>query len=365
MTLSLYIARRFLMTFLMVFSIFAAILLLIDFVDQIRRFDPGKIGLGEALQLAALNVPASLYRILPLVMILSAVALFLSLARSSELVVIRAAGRSALRMLVAPILTALAIGGLAVAGLNPIVAATSKQFEALSARYAAGPTSVLSISREGLWLRQGSAEGQTVIRAERANLDGTELYSVTFISFAPEGGPVSRIEAASARLTEGAWEIKDAKVWPLAGSPNPERDAVRHESLTLRSDLTADRIRDSFGTPSAIPIWDLPRFIDALERAGFSARKHVVWFQMELALPLLLAAMVLIAAGFTLRHARFGHTGVLVLTAMAFGFAIFFLRNFAQILGENGQIPVVLAAWSPPVAAILLSLGLLLHLEEG
>jgi lipopolysaccharide export system permease protein len=41
------------------------------------------------------------------------------------------------------------------------------------------------------------------------------------------------------------------------------------------------------------------------------------------------------------------------------------VRNFAQILGENGQIPVMLAAWGPPVATLLLPLGLLLHLEDG
>jgi lipopolysaccharide export system permease protein len=86
---------------------------------------------------------------------------------------------------------------------------------------------------------------------------------------------------------------------------------------------------------------------------------------MELAQPLLLAGMVLLAAGFTLRHARFGRTGVMVLGAVMAGFAIFFLRNFAQVLGDNGQIPVALAAWSPPVATVLMSLGLLLHLEDG
>ena len=42
-----------------------------------------------------------------------------------------------------------------------------------------------------------------------------------------------------------------------------------------------------------------------------------------------------------------------------------FLRNFAQALGDSGQIPVLLAAWSPPLAAVMLSLGLLLHLEDG
>ena len=78
-----------------------------------------------------------------------------------------------------------------------------------------------------------------------------------------------------------------------------------------------------------------------------------------------MSAMVLVAAGFTMRHARFGGTGILVLLSLMGGFAIFFLRNFAQVLGENGQVPVVVAAWAPPVAAALLALTLLLHLEEG
>ena len=43
----------------------------------------------------------------------------------------------------------------------------------------------------------------------------------------------------------------------------------------------------------------------------------------------------------------------------------YYLRNFAQILGENGQVPAILAAWAPPVAAVLIGLGLILHMEDG
>ncbi|MBL9046641.1 MAG: LptF/LptG family permease, partial [Tabrizicola sp.] len=135
--------------------------------------------------------------------------------------------------------------------------------------------------------------------------------------------------------------------------------------LTLASDLTAERIRDSFGSPSTIAFWDLPDYIDDLERAGFSSQAHRLWFHMELAQPLLLAAMVLVAAGFTMRHVRSGGTGRMVLFAMLAGFGIFFLRNFAQAMGNSGQIPILLAAWSPPAIALLMSLGFLLHLEDG
>ncbi|MGC9417879.1 MAG: LPS export ABC transporter permease LptG [Rhodovulum sp.] len=366
MTLHLYFARKFTLLVLGIFGFFAAIMVVIDMVDQLRRFEIGRIGVAEALHLSALKVPGELYTILPLVVVLATVALFLGLARTSELVVTRASGRSALRALIAPVVTALVLGGISVGLMNPIVAATSKQYRIVTDRYKTGEVSVLSVSAEGLWLREGSAEGQIVIRAARANAEATRYYDVTFLAFDRDGGPAWRIEADEAALTDAGWEVLGAKRWRFGpDSPNPELGALEEDRLLLASEMTRERIRDSFAQPSAIAIWDLPDFISALERAGFSARAHRVWFQMELAMPLILAAMVLLAAGFTMRHTRFGRTGLMVMLALGLGLGLFFLRNFAQVLGENGQIPVALAAWSPPAAGILLSLGLLLHLEDG
>lgn len=365
MTLSLYIARRFLGTVGRVFLIFFAILMLVDMIEQLRRFSGAGIGLAEAAQLSLMNVPQTLYRILPLILIMGAIANFLGLARSSELVVVRAAGRSGLRFLMTPLLVAVALGLLTVALFNPLVAATSKAYDAQRSALSQGGGSVLSVADTGLWLRQGAEDGQTVIQAARSNLDGTELFGVTFLGFDRNGLPTSRIEAETARLVSGAWELTGTKRWDL-GAPNPELSAETASApMSLPSDLTADRIRDSFGTPSAIAFWDLPGYIAALERAGFSARAYRLWFQMELAQPLLMAAMVLVAAGFTMRHVRFGGTGRMVLYALLSGFGIYFLRNFAQALGDSGQIPILIAAWSPPLAATMMALGLLLHLEDG
>ena len=364
MILHRYVARRFAMTLLGVGIVFLFLLLFVDMVEQARRHGGEADRFGEIVGLTLLNVPQGLYQILPLIVIIATLSLFLGFARSSEMVVTRAAGRSALRALAAPVGVAVVLGILAVALLNPIVAATSKAYEDRLDRMQ-GRASVLSLADDGLWLRQGDAEAQTVIRATRANLDGTELAGVTFITFGAGGGPERRIEAEAAVLSGGAWLLTEAKVWPLRGTRNPEAEAVIHPTLRVPSSLTADQIRDSFGTPSSIPIWELPAFIDRLQAAGFSARRHEVFLQMELALPAFLVAMVLIGAGFTLRHQRGGRTGLMVLLAILLSFAAYFLRNFAQVLGENGEIPAILAAWAPPMAAIGLSLGLLLHLEDG
>ena len=191
------------------------------------------------------------------------------------------------------------------------------------------------------------------------------LYDVTFISYNDQNGPVRRIEAGSAALQNGAWSLRNAKSWPLSVGINAEANAETFETLEIPSTLTLERIRESIGSPAAVSIYELPTFIRQLEQAGFSTRRHSVWLQTEFARPLFLMAMVLVASAFTMRHTRFGGTGVAVLSAVLLGFGLYFIRSFAQILGENGQIPVLLAAWAPPVAAILLAVGLLLHVEDG
>jgi lipopolysaccharide export system permease protein len=363
MILDRYLARRFLGSFGATLAIFFGILALVDLIEQVRRFGDEAEGLWPLLALTLLNVPSGLYEILPLVAIIAAIAMFLGLARSSELVVTRGSGRSGLRTLLGPSVVALLLGAMAVAAFNPIVAATSREFESRVDRLN-GEASALALSDDGLWLRQGGATGAAVIRAERSNLDGTELSGVTFLTYGTDGRPLARIEAGSARLGDGRWTLGQAKVWALEAR-NPEAGAQIHESWTLPSTLTADQIRDSFGDPSSIAIWELPRFIGRLEEAGFAAQRHRVFLQMELAQPAFLLAMVLIGAGFTMRHQRGRRTGMMVLGAILTGFSVYFLRNLSLTLGEAGQVAPALAAWAPPLAAIALALALLLHLEDG
>nr|WP_174825607.1 LPS export ABC transporter permease LptG [Ruegeria sp. HKCCD7221] len=361
-----YFARRFIQSFLVIGGIFLTLLILIDLIEQVRRFDEVDLSFGQLLHLTLLNTPAAISEMLPLLVILSTIALFVGLARSSELVVTRAIGRSGIRALLAPAVLALAIGAAAVALLNPISAATSEEYSRLSDSYRNNGGSAFSISGEGMWLRQGSQNGQSVIHARgTSNGDTLKLNEVTIIAFSPDGTPTQQIAADSAVLDDGNWTLSNAKVWSLNQDINPEINAVEHSTLEIPTSLTRERILDTLGRQGAVSVYDLPQLIRDLGEAGFSTKQYEVWLQVQLARPIFLVSMVLIGAAFTMRHVRFGGTGIAVLSAVLLGFGIYFVRNFAQILGENGQLPIFVAAWAPPFAAILLSLGLLLHAEDG
>lgn len=365
MTLGLYLAQRLLATFGLISAVFLGVLYLFEVVEMVRRFG-GETEMAEVLWIAALRVPRAFYQILPLLMILTSMGLFLGLARSSELIVVRSAGRSALRMLVEPLAATLLFGMLIVALLNPLTTAATRAFQdRVQVLENPGTVAQISVTESGIWLRQGDGDGQTVIRAESAEDDGLTFRDMSFLAFDRETGrPVTRIEAQTGRLVPGAWQLSGAKRWDL-DADNPEREAQVLDRLDLPTDLTAARIRDSFARAGTISVWAMPAFIRALDRAGLATRDRQAQFHAELALPLTLAAMMLVGAVLCMKHIRAGSMGPRILATVLAGFALFFLRNFAQVLGENGHVPLILAIWTPPLASMLLAVGILLHLEDG
>ncbi len=365
-TLTFYVARRFLAYFVFAFIAVFLIVALVDMVELLRKSARSDATFAEVLWLAVLHAPSLMLTILPFIALLSAMACFSSLARSSELVVTRAAGMSVWRLMGPTIGAAAVLGAASFAIFNPIAAGTLQRFETLKAHYFDDMTSLLSISSEGMWLRQSGPQGQEVVRAWRANRDGTQLWDVTVFEFDGSDRLVGRVNAARAVLTQGSWTLHQVHRWRF----DPEdRDArpveTEEDTFSIPTDLTREHILESFSTPETISFWAMPRFIAAMENAGFSATRHRMFWQSQLAQPMLLAAMVLIGAAFSKLQVRFGGLGLMALGAVMTGLAYFFLANVTQAFGNSGAVSPLLAAWIPPAAMALLATGLLLHLEDG
>jgi len=364
MLLHIYFASKFLRHFVITLFIFIIFMFLIDLIEQLRKFAE-TINFTEVFFLALLNLPGSIYQLLPLIIVISSAWIFLSLARNSELIIFRAAGKSSISMLITPAILSFLIGVLTIGFFNPIVASTSKLYADVKAKLVDGQETTISIGNEGLWLRQADKNGHTVIRAQRANTDATELYDVTLVKLGEEKLPIQRIEAKMLTLMDTKWIASNSVIWPIKFGINSQSKAKEFKILEIPTSLKREQIIDQFGDPSTISVWSLLEFIEQLERAGFSAKRYSVWLQSELAKPIFFLAMMLISAAFCMRQNRVRGTSLNVLMAVIVGFLLFYSKNFVLILGINGQLPVFIAAWGPSFAALFISLGLFLNREEG
>ena len=245
--------------------------------------------------------------------------------------------------------------------LNPISAFALAEYEKLEGEYLTGRSSLLTLSTGGsLWLRQIDDKGdQAVIYAKKVNPTILELTRVEVTLLDAANKFSGRIDAERAVLGSGAWELKNA--WFALPNVTP----VFHERYDLATDLTLEKIHESFASPETVSFWELPKFIGALEATGFSALGHRLQWNALLAEPFLLLAMVLIAATVSLRFTRHGGIMVLVASGITAGFGVFIFTEIIHALGLGATLPIALAAWTPAGVALMLGVSMLLHLEDG
>jgi lipopolysaccharide export system permease protein len=360
-TLFYYIARQFLGWCGGVFLALLSIVFLLDYVELIRRSgSKPDATLLVLLEMALLKQPFMAQQIMPFVILFGTMLAFWRLTRSNELVVARAAGVSVWQFLAPPLSAAAVIGVLMVTIFNPIASVMQASYQRLDDRILRSNDEQMTLSRTGLWLRQSDNDGnQSIVHADRYLADARALDGVTMLFIADDSKLARRIDARQAKLDAGEWQVTDGTLW------RPSEPMQSFEHVSVPTNLTPVKIEDSFAAPETMSFWELPSFIRLLENSGFSALRHQLYFDALLARPLLFAAMVLIAASFSLRMQRRGGATMMIASGVAAGFALYFVSDVVFALGLSATIPVSLAAWAPAGVSCLLGISLLLHLEDG
>lgn len=367
MTLSIYLAKRFLRDFTRVLFIIALLIFLVELLETIRRYSGRGASFENSVVLALTHLPVFVSQALPLVIMLASLTFCVTLARSNEFIVSRAAGVSAIRTLQAPILLSLAIGTLSVLFFDPVAAKLDQRYDLLRDIYTGNSAAkTVTVSANGIWMRQKTETGHLVVNADRASREGAVLHAVTVLEFDAHGRAKQRINATTAVVSADRWVMYNGRIWQLGRTvENPEKQARTFTLHSIPINISQSQILDGYPAPETLNVWEIPAFVAAMERAGFSSVNHKVHFQMQIVRPFLFAAMLMVGAIFTFQNARLGNLGISVLLALLFGFGIYFIQNLALTLGQAGELPPIMAAWVPPLAAMLMAVGLFLHLEDG
>ena len=364
LVLSLYIARRFLGAFFGALGVIMGLIYLFDVVELMRRAAThGEAGLSVILEMALCKLPQMMQLILPFAVMIGAMITFWGMTRSRELVVTRSAGISAWQFLTPVLLVALLIGVLNVLAFNPLAAALYRRYEKLEdvMLMRSGGNSLL-VGQTGLWLRETHQNDQMVLHAVGVRQEGFDLLLRQVSIYVSDSDThfLYGLEADTGQLRDGVLRLNDGNRFK-PGAP------VEHfDRIDFPTQLTLARIQDNFASPETISFWELPGFIHFFESTGFSANRQKLYFQSLLASPLLLLAMVLVAAVFSLKpNLRSGGIMIRVVGGVIAGFLFYFMSKVVYALGLSSTLPTSLAAWAPTAVAGLFGSGALFHLEDG
>ena len=349
-----YIARAVLGGTFMALFVFGSLFAFISFVAELQDVGMNDYTVLKALIYVLLNLPLLLYQVFPSAMLLGGLLSLGALASSSELIVMRAAGISIMRITgavlkagVLLIIVVVLLGEF----LAPVAISAAKTLraEALEGR-------VLTTDRRGLWSKYGDNFVQIGMV-----LPGLQLSDVIIYELDQSHRLEKATSAKQVKYEDELWHLQDvdsSKITKqsvqVTSSQNETWPAMVSTDLFNVLNLEPEDM-------SASELWRYGRYLDENE---LDSDAFWLAFWVKAFTPLTSVGMLMISVPLVMTSSsRSGGAGQRILIGVMIGVAFYVLNRVVNQMGVIYGVTPILSAGLPSLLVIFISMMMIRRLR--
>ena len=344
MLIDVYLLQQFFYYFLVLLAGFILIFDAFTLFDLLGDISKNNIPVSMVLSYFRYLVPLMMYQLAPLATLVATLVTLAVLAKNNEVIAFKASGMSLYR-LVLPLTLAgcLIAGGMLLLDDTYLPYANQRQ-DALRNQIKGRPAQTyFQPARQWIF-----GENAKIYNYELFDPDQNLFGGLSVFELDPDTFQIRRrvfAERATWVQSENTWALTGGWIRDFQGGKVSQYAPFKVQSLPEISEPPSyfrREVRQSYQMN-----WrQLGEYIQGLRQAGFDTARLSVQWQKKFAFPLIAAIIVFLGAPFAFLTGTRGAVGGL---AVAVGVAIVYWATAAlfEAMGSVGQLPPLLAAWSP------------------
>lgn len=340
-TLLAYLAREIYGATLTVLLAFLGLFAFFDFVNELDNIGKNGYQIYQALAYVVLIMPSRMYELLPVAVLIGTLYALTTLARHSEITVMRASGLSTRRMLA--MLCLVGVLPVAVIYIFGEYIAPPSERAAQQWRLTSTNSAISQQLHSGLWIKDGSR----VINVRTLQPDRS-MENIRIFAFNETGVLQSIAEAARGVYVpagdegRGHWHLTDVIRTDFFD------DHVAMDSpdkMDWASALTPEVLSVLMVQPERMSVSALLAYISHLRGNRQDTNRYEIALWKKLVAPFAALVMMILALPFAMTHERSGGASMKLFLGVMLGVAFYLLNGMASSLG-------MINSWPPPIAAM-------------
>ncbi len=334
--------------------IFLSLGIILNLFEEIEFFKNLKLHFSLPFVLSLSYVPTLILELLPFIVFLSSMFYFLHLRSSKDLLAIKVFGYSNLKIILILSFFSFLIGLFTLLAVNPATSTLIKFYETEKAQYARDVDHLISINRNGVWIKEVDDTGAyKIINAGKIN--NKTLEQISIFVFDNNYDLAKRIDAKSAIINTNPWLMKDVYIYDSIKNEN-----TFFENYEFKSDKTLDKINSLYKNLDTISFLNLTLNYSNLNEKGYSKNLLNEKINKFISLPVFLFLMVILASIFTIGSLKRKQNFYYVLTSILICVAIYYFKDLSIALGQTGRINPLLSVWIPVIViGLFCSIGVI------
>jgi len=348
-----YLLLKFFKIFLNTILIFLSLGILLHLFEEIEFFKNLNLPITLPILLSLSYVPTLILELLPFIIFLSSMFYFLHLRSSRDLLQIKVFGYSNMRIILILSFFSFLLGFFVLFAINPITSSLVKYYETEKAGYARDIDHLISVNKNGLWIKENDETGYKIISADKFNYE--TLNDVSVYVFNNNNKITKRIYAESALIIDNPWQLKKVYVFDFE-----KNNSFFLEKYELNSERIAEKIGSLYKNLNTISFFDLVVNYSQLNKKGYTKKFLNKKINKFASLPVLLFLMVVLAAIFTIGSLKHKQSFYYIIVSILVCVIIYYFKDLSIALGETGKINLILSVWMPVIAiSLFCSIGVI------
>ncbi|WP_428242170.1 LPS export ABC transporter permease LptG [Gynuella sp.] len=339
MILNVYLWKRIFTHILTVLLVFGIIEYMMTGLSEFSYGLEGDYQVVQALWFVLVTSPSRLYELFPLIVLVGCLTGLGSLANSSELTVIRAAGFSipaiTIRVL-QPVLVIMIVVGLLGETFIPMAESYGQAYRSTRSH------EDTSSGRYGFWHKDGNEFIYFGALTPEGNVEGLRRYIVN-----SNGRPAGMIFAKRGKFENNQWQLFEVEQDKFHDRSIEQQ---QYDVMSWNTDVTPELLSTLIVEPGKLSILGLWKYVSYLNAQGIDASKYELAFWEKALRPVMTAALVLVAISFIFGPLREVAMGTRIFAGVLVGLLIKMSENilpsFAMIYDIDpiiiDSLPIVL-----------------------
>jgi lipopolysaccharide export system permease protein len=350
-----YLAREMSGSILLVLAGFLALFGFFDMISEVKNVGEGSYQLHHAVAFVALRMPGRVYELMPIAVLIGTLYALSTLARHSEITVLRASGMSTGRLLSGLFQVAMAFA-LMTFLIGEVVAPPAER-AAQQLRLREKGQTVGQDLRSGLWVKdeRSFVNVQTV-------LPDTRLRGVRIYDFDASTKLRSVTDAAEGvYIPPASWLLTGVVQTVLHGEKS---EVVRMPDMKWHSALNPDILSVLMVAPERMSMLNLSAYVRHLSENSQKTQRYAIALWKKIIYPLAALVMVALALPFGYTHNRVSGVSLKIFSGVMIGVLFHMLNGLFSNLGAINSWSPVISAIAPSAIFMLAAVGMIWWVER-
>ena len=331
-----------------------------DLIQELDNLGQGNYGISQMLVFVLLSIPGHVYDVVPVAVLVGMMYSLGTLARNSELVVMRVSGLSLLNIgwilvKVGMLFTALTffVGEL----ITPISEKMAQRM-----RVKATDSVIAQDFKSGLWVK----DGKSFVNVETV-LPDASLLNVRIYEFDESFKLRSISVAKKGEFEDERWGLSEVTQIKFNTYKNVEQNNIQTQTFNQanwKSLIRPELLNVLLVAPEKMSVWNLYAFIQHLQANRQKTTRYNVALWSKMIYPLACMVMVILALPFGFIQQRTGGTSAKLFIGVMLGVVYQIMNRVFIHLGVLNDWPPLMSAITPTILFLMAGLSLLFMIER-